>query len=73
MPPFRINAADDLTMIRDDKVSIKKDQQGRNSILKQLQPFRKKPKNQEWQAVNAQKKAAKDITEAPILERHTTQ
>ena len=34
--------------------------------------YRKKPKNQELQVVNAKKKATKDIADVPIFERHTT-
>ena len=34
---------------------------------------RNKPNNQELQAVNAKKKAQKNIADAPIFERHTTQ
>ena len=72
LPPFRINAADELTAIRFDKV-IKKTSKLKRSAADMLkEDYRKKPKNQELQVVNAKKKATKDIADVPIFERHTT-
>ena len=73
LPPFRINAADDLTTIRNDDVTKKTSKLKRSSADMLKEDKRMKANHQDLQAINAKKKAAKNILNAEIFERHTTQ
>ena len=72
LPPFRINAADDLTTIWNNEVAKKTSKLKHSAAELLKEDYRKKPNHQDLQAVNAKKKAQKNISDAPIFERHTT-